>query len=34
MLANKNGEVLERAGRSWADREDSIEMGDLTKSRH
>ena len=34
MLVNKNGEVLERAGRSWAGREDRIEMVDLTKSRH
>jgi hypothetical protein len=34
MLGNKKCEVLERGGRSWAGREDGIEMVDLTKSRH
>jgi len=34
MLVNKKGELSERAGRSWAGREDRIEMVDLTKSRH
>jgi hypothetical protein len=34
MLVNKKVKLLELAGRSWAGREDRIEMVDLTKSHH